>query len=205
MFWVLYSKGMFQFAFRKNINAMEKTKTSSPSSSSDNKNKLCRCDQGAKRKLKDVVSNLEYKSMCPCLQAVKSYSNSCGCIGCKNPFVKNQGEDPPIISSVKRMRRKHSLTAEAGMKYLQIDHKKTHWSIIKKSLLEEIANSLSQRYNKLTLIIQLYITESETGKKTCITTKTLNNFRSKISHLVNYSRVCQKRLVDQGQSHLNCN
>ena len=103
------------------------------------------------------------------------------------------------------MRRKHSLTAEAGMKYLQIDHKKSHWSIIKKSLLEEIANSLSQRYNKLTLIIQLYIAESETGKKTCITTKTLNNFRSKISHLVNYSRVCQKRLVDQGQSHLNCN
>ena len=42
MFWVLHSKGTFQFAFRKSINGMKKTKTSSSSSPSDNKNKLCR-------------------------------------------------------------------------------------------------------------------------------------------------------------------
>ena len=157
MFWILHSKGTFQFAFRKNINAMEKTKTFSLSSPSDNKNKLCRCGQGAKRKLKDVVSCLEYKSKCPCLQAVKSCSNSCGCIGCENPFGKNQGADPPDISSVKRLRRKHSLTTEAGMKYLQIDHKKAHWSIIEELLLEEIANSLSQKdIFDITNLLSLY-------------------------------------------------
>ena len=85
---------------------------------------------------KDVVSCLEYKSKCPCLQAVKSCNNSCGCIGCENPFGKSQGEDPPDVSSVKRLRRKHSLTTEAAMKYLQIDHKKAHWSVIEELLLE---------------------------------------------------------------------
>ena len=156
--------------------------------------------------MKDIVSCLEYKSECPCLQAVKSYSVSCGCIGCENPFDKNQGVDPPDVSSVKRLRRKHSLTTEAGMKYLQIDHKKAHWSIIEELLLEEIANSLSQKNSfDITNLLSLYnhTAESETEQKACITTKTLNHFRSKIFHLVNYSRVCQKRLVDQGQSCLN--
>ena len=148
--------------------------------------------------MKDVVSRLECKSKCLCLQAVKSCSNSCGCIGCESPFGKNQGADPPDISSVKQLRRKHSLTTEAGMKYLQIDHKKPHWSIIEELLLEEIANSLIQKNSN-------HMAESETGKKLCITTKILNHFRSKILHLANYSRVCQKRLVDQGQSCLNCN
>ena len=148
--------------------------------------------------MKDVVSCLEYKSKCLCLQAVKSCSSSCGCVGCESLFGKNQGVDPPDISSVKQLRRKHSLTIEAGMIYLQIDHKKPHWSIIEELLLEEIANSLIQKNSN-------HIAESETGKKACITTKILNHFRSKISQLANYSRVCQKRLVDQGQSCLNCN
>ena len=101
-----------------------------------NKSKFCRCGQGAKRKLKDVDSCLGYKSKCLCVQAVKSCSNSSGCIGCENPLGKNQGENPPNISSVKRLKRKHSLTTEAGMKYLQIHHKKAHWSIIEELILE---------------------------------------------------------------------
>ena len=124
---------------------MERTKTSPLSSHSDNKSKLCRCGQGAERKLKDVVSCLECKSKCLCLQAVNSCSNSCGCIGCESLFGKNQGADPPDISLVKQLRRKHNLTTEAGMKYLQIDHKKPHWSIIEELLLEETANSLIQK------------------------------------------------------------
>lgn len=67
----------------------QRTKTSS-SSPSFNKNNLCRRGQGVKRKLKDVVSYLESKSMCSCFQAVKSCSKSCGC---ENPFGKNEGQD----------------------------------------------------------------------------------------------------------------
>ena len=78
---------------------MEKTKISSSPSPSDNKNKLGRCGQGTKRKLKDLVSCLEYQSKCSCLlQTAKSCCNSCGCIGCENFFGKNQGEDPPVTS-----------------------------------------------------------------------------------------------------------
>ena len=60
------------------------------------KNKLGSCGQGTKRILKNIVSYLECQSKCPCLQAVKSCSNSSGCIGCENLFSKNQGEDSPL-------------------------------------------------------------------------------------------------------------
>ena len=99
------SKGTFQFPLRKNVSVsvqwkktnilivvtiiQQRTKTSS-SSPSFNKNNLCRRGQGVKRKLKDVVSCLESKSMCSCFQAVKSCSKSCGC---ENPFGKNEGQD----------------------------------------------------------------------------------------------------------------
>ena len=102
---------MCQFVFHKNVNAIKKMKTSS-SSPSDNKNKLCRCGQGVRRKLKHVVFCLEYKSKCPCLQAFKSCSNSCGCIGCESSFRKNQEEDPQVASSIKQLINKHSLTTE---------------------------------------------------------------------------------------------
>ena len=118
MFWVLHSKGTFQFAFRKSINGMKKQRH--PHHHHHQTTKTSFAGQGAKRKLKSVVSCLEYKSKCPCLQAVKPCSNSCGSIGCENPFGKNQGKDPPDASSVKRLRRKHSLMTETGMKYLQV-------------------------------------------------------------------------------------
>ena len=105
------------------------------------------------------------------------------------------GEDPLVMSSVKRLKRKHNLTKEAGMKYLQIEHKETHWSIIEKLLLEELANSLSQKDSfDITNLFSLhnYIAELKTGGKTCITTKTLNYFRSKVLHLVSYNSVSQR-------------
>ena len=85
---------------------MEKINISSSSSPTDNKKKIGSCGQGTKRILKNVVSYLECQSKCPCLQAVKSCSNSSGCIGCENLFSKNQGEDLPVTSSVEQQRRK---------------------------------------------------------------------------------------------------
>ena len=54
------------------------------------------------------------------------------------------------------------------MKYLQIEFKRTHWSIIEELLLEELTNSLSQKDSfDVTNLLSLYnhIVQSETGKK----------------------------------------
>ena len=103
-------------------------------------------------------------------------------------------------TSLTRSRRKHNLTTEIGTKYLNIEYKESHWSIIEEMLLEEVANSLSSK-NKLDIstIFTLYnhIAESELGKKAFIGRKSLNGLRLKIHHIVNYSNTCQSRLIEQ--------
>ena len=52
----------------------------------------CRCGQGTKKDKKDTISCDVFKKRCKCFQGIRGCTNRCRCLGCANPYGKNNGE-----------------------------------------------------------------------------------------------------------------
>ena len=210
--WMSYQCGKFRSLHRDqklcvdpNVKKMttEKGVTQHPSSDTA---RSCRCGKGAKRKQEELSSCFEYKSKCPCFRSLGGCTDSCSCLGCKNPYGNRMSNPNEVTSSGSRTRRPQNSTKSiSGAMFLQSNNcarLPSIWNRFEEFVLHEVVNATADKVHlDTTLLPEIYnkITSSACGLRYGLSIKTRTDVTKKLDSLVRNGSLCRKLILEQAK------